>query len=63
MKKTLSILLMLLLPNCFGPTLFTIPIGATAYNVNIIDLITAPKKIEKILPNKEEKEDYENKKL
>ena len=61
MKIIVSVLMLLLLINCFGPTLTTIG----NFNITLSDVITAPGKIEKILPkNKQEnKEDYENKKL
>jgi hypothetical protein len=44
MKKTFSILILLFLTNCFGPTLTTLG----PYNVTITDLLTAPNKINNV---------------
>jgi len=44
MKKIFSILLLLFLTNCFGPTLVTLG----PYNVTVTDLLTAPNKINNI---------------
>ena len=44
MKKILSILLLLILTNCFGPTLTTLG----PYNVTVTDLLTVPSKINNV---------------
>lgn len=60
MKIVVSVL-MLLLTNCFGPTLTTIG----NFNITLSDVITTPGKIQRVIPKEtiEDKEDYENKKL
>ena len=60
MKIVVSVL-MLLLTNCFGPTLTTIG----NFNITLSDVITTPGKIQRVIPKEtiKDKEDYENKKL
>jgi hypothetical protein len=65
MKKIISILVLLFLTNCFGPTIATIGV----FKITASDVLTAPGKVDKLMLkmqqyNKQDnKEDYENKKL
>jgi hypothetical protein len=61
MKKIISILMLLFLTNCFGPTIATIGV----FKITASDFLTAPSKVEKLMlkMQQDNKEDYENKKI